>query len=129
MLVPVTALYGALNAILNIVLASRVSSARGTDKVSIGLGNSKALELAVRIHGNNAEFMPLGVLVLLIAELSGGASMWLHTAGGILLVSRVLHVIGMPRKAPNVFRFSGTAGTWLMIAVTSVWILVMRFAS
>ena len=47
----------------------------------------------MRAHGNNAEFMPLRVLMLLIAELSGGSSMWLHVLGGSLLITRVAHAI------------------------------------
>ncbi len=126
MLVPVTALYGALNAIFNIALAARIPSARGKHRVSMGTGESKELLTLVRAHGNNAEFMPLGVLMLLIAELSGGSSMWLHALGGSLLVTRVAHAIGMPMRATNGFRFVGTAGTWVMIVAASVYCLVLR---
>lgn len=130
MQVPVVALYGSLNAILNVYLANQVSTNRRKEKVSVGLGqNNKALELRVRIHANNAEFVPLALVMLLIAELAGGASMWLHVLGGTLLVARVFHMIGMPMKAPNFFRASGTALTWGMILATSVWLLAMRFAS
>ncbi len=54
----ITALYAALNAVLNIYLANRVSSVRGKTKVGLGTGGSSDLEVAVRIHGNNAEFVP-----------------------------------------------------------------------
>ena len=127
MTVPVTALYGGLNAIFNVVLANRVSTGRRSKRVSLGIGAEREMEILVRTHANNAEFMPIGVLMLLIAELMGGGSMWLHIAGGTLLVARVLHAIGLPRPAPNVFRVTGTAATWGMIAATSVWVLVMRF--
>lgn len=122
----VTALYGALNAFFNIYLANRVSSARGKEKVSIGHGESQPLLLAARIHANNAEFMPLGIVVLLLAELCGGTSFMLHTLGGSLLVGRIFHAVGMPMKAPNFFRFTGTALTWVMIAVTSGYLLWLR---
>ena len=122
----VTALYGSLNAIFNIFLANRVSTFRRSEKVSIGHGESKALELAARIHANNAEFVPLAIIMLLLAELCGGASLYLHIAGGLLLVSRIFHAIGMPRPAPNVFRFVGTGVTWIGIVALSVWILVLR---
>jgi len=122
----VTALYGSLNAIFNIFLANQVSTARRRDKVSIGHGESKSLELAARIHANNAEFVPLAIVMLLLAELCGGASLYLHIAGGLLLISRIFHAIGMPRPAPNVFRFVGTGVTWIGIVVISVWILILR---
>jgi uncharacterized membrane protein YecN with MAPEG domain len=122
----VTALYGALNAILNILLANRVSNFRRRDKVSMGTGESKALLVAVRTHANNAEFVPLAIVMLLLAELCGGASLWLHVAGGLLLVARIMHAIGMPRPAPNVFRFTGTAVTWVGIFVVACWVLWLR---
>ncbi len=122
----VTALYGSLNAILNIALANRVSNLRRRDKVGIGTGDSKDLELAVRIHANNAEFVPLAILMLLLAELCGGSSLWLHVAGGLLLTARLSHAFGMPRPAPNVFRFAGTAVTWTGIVAVSLWVLWLR---
>jgi uncharacterized protein len=122
----VTALYGALNALFNIYLANRVSTARRTEKVSIGHGESSALLLAARIHANNAEFVPLGIVVLLLAELCGGSSVMLHVLGGSLFVARVFHMIGMPRRAPNFFRVTGTGLTWGMIGVTSAYLLWLR---
>jgi uncharacterized membrane protein YecN with MAPEG domain len=41
----------------------------------MGLGESKALLIASRIHGNNAEFVPLAIVMMLIAELLGGGSL------------------------------------------------------
>ncbi len=122
----VTALYGSLNAILNIALAARVSRLRGTERVSLGTGESKALLVAVRTHANNAEFVPLGVVVLLLAELCGGSSLWLHVLGGSLFVSRLSHAVGMPLRAPNPFRFVGTGVTWLMILCGAGYVLWLR---
>jgi uncharacterized protein len=125
--VPVVALYGAINAFINIGLALRVSRVRGTEKVSLGHGESPAMLRAVRAHGNNAEFVPLALVMLLIAELMGGSSLWLHVLGGALTVARIAQPIGihMP-KAPNVPRFIGTAATWVMIIATAVYVLILR---
>jgi uncharacterized membrane protein YecN with MAPEG domain len=122
----VTALYGGLNALFNVFLANRVSTARRREKVAIGHGDSKELLLAARIHANNAEFVPLAIVMMLLVELCGGTSLALHLLGGSLLVGRVGHVIGMPLKAPNVFRFFGTGLTWGMISVASVYLLWLR---
>jgi uncharacterized protein len=122
----VTALYGALNAILNIYLANRVSTARRKADVHMGLGESPALLVASRTHGNNAEFVPLAIVMMLIAELLGGGSLYLHLYGGLLFAARLSHVIGMPRPAPNPFRFVGVALTWTAIVVISGWILYLR---
>ena len=122
----VTALYGSLNAIFNVLLASRVSTVRRKEHIGIGTGESKALLLANRIHANNAEFVPLAIVMLLLAELCGGASSWLHLAGGLIFVARLSHAFGMPRPAPNFFRVAGTALTWTSIVALALWVLWLR---
>lgn len=122
----ITALYAALNAVLNVALAMRVSNLRRRDKVSLGTGESNDLLVAVRTHANSAEFVPFALLMMLIAELCGGSEMWLHVYGGLLFVSRIAHVVGMPMKAPNVWRVLGNAVTWGAIVVASVWVVFLR---
>jgi uncharacterized membrane protein YecN with MAPEG domain len=122
----VTALYGALNAGLNIALAAQVVRHRGRTGTSIGDGSSKELALAVRIHANNAEFMPLALILMLLAELCNGSAFILHIAGGVLLLSRIAHVLGMPRPAPNALRSAGVTGTWGLIIALSGWLLLLR---
>jgi uncharacterized membrane protein YecN with MAPEG domain len=126
----VTALYGSLNAIFNIFLANRVSDSRRSNKVAIGVGSGdhqRDLEIRIRTHGNNAEFVPLAIVMLLLAELCGGASLMLHILGGTLLVARLAHAPGMAaKKTPNAPRFFGTAATWTMIVVTACYTLYLR---
>ena len=126
MSVKIVALYAASNALFNIFLASRVSSFRRSEKVSIGVGSSKPLEIAVRTHANNAEFVPLALVLILIAELMGGVAWGLHLAGGGLLLGRALHAFGMPKRAPNFWRVGGTALTWTVIGCTSLWLLLLH---
>ncbi len=123
----ITALYGALNAIFNIFLANNVSNVRRAHKVSLGDNDHPAMLVAIRAHGNNAEFVPLAIVVMLLLELCGADRVVLHIYGGLLLVARVLHWIGLPRKAPNFFRFTGVAATWAIIVFGSIYLLVLRF--
>ena len=122
----ITALYGALNAILNIYLANNVSTMRRKHGIGHGGSDSADFLIASRTHANNAEFVPLAIVMMLIAEMLGGQSVVLHVYGGLLLLSRVFHMIGMPRKAPNFFRFTGVALTWGLIAGVSGWVLYLR---
>ena len=50
MAVPVVALYGALNAFINVGLALAVSRVRGTQKVSLGHGDSSVVLKAMRAY-------------------------------------------------------------------------------
>ena len=121
-----TALYGALKAVFTIALAARVTAYRVREKVSLGTGKSDPLLVAVRTHGNAAEHVPLAIVMMLVVELCGAASTWLHVAGGAIFVARIAHAIGMPRPAPNPFRFLGTAITWTTIVLLSGWALWLR---
>ncbi len=120
--VPVVALYAPLNAFLNIGLASNVVRHRTRGEKD----TDKGLALAVRIHGNNAEFVPLALLMMLIAELCDGDSLRLHVAGGVLLLARVSHALGMPLKAPNAPRTLGVVATWGTILWLSIYCLQLR---
>lgn len=122
----ITALYGSLNAIFNIFLAMRVTLARRTHHVSLGHGDAPEMLVAVRAHSNNAEYVPLAIVLLLLAELCGGSPMVIHIAGGGLFLGRIAHWIGMPRKAPNVFRASGITLTWLAILGLAGYAIYLR---
>jgi uncharacterized protein len=122
----ITALYAALNAVLNIFLANRVSTARRKNNVGLGTGGSTEVEIAIRTHGNNAEFVPFALLLMLLVELCGGASAPLHVYGGLLFVARILHPIGLKRPGANPYRFAGTAITYLAIVAASAWLLWLR---
>lgn len=123
----ITALYGALNAIFNIFLANQVSNARKRHKVGLGQGEVPEMLVAIRAHGNNAEFVPLAIVMLLLAELCGGSPVLLHILGGSLLIARVAHWFGLPRPSPNAFRFSGVALTFGVILVSAGYVLYLRF--
>jgi uncharacterized protein len=124
----ITALYGALNAVFNILLALRITRLRGKHKVSIGMGEVDELTVAIRVHANNAEYLPLALVLMLIAELCGGSSAWIHSIGGTLLIARVNHAIGLPRPAPNFFRWTGTALTFAAILGTAGYLMYLRFS-
>jgi uncharacterized membrane protein YecN with MAPEG domain len=87
MAVPVTALYGALNALLTLALGLNISRLRNKYQLFRGDGGHADLAGAVRAHGNNIEHVPLILILLLTAELSGGASIVLHIFGGAVRVA------------------------------------------
>jgi uncharacterized membrane protein YecN with MAPEG domain len=123
----ITALYGALNAIFNIFLANNVSTKRRVHKVGLGEGSDPSMLVAIRAHANNAEFVPLAIVIMLLLEMCGADRVVLHIYGGVLLAARIAHWIGLPRKSPNVFRFSGVAATWVLIVGGAAYLLFLRF--
>jgi len=123
--VTITSLYASLAALLFVALAALVVRARWKYRTGLGVGTDPAMERAVRVHANFVEYVPLALLLLLLAELGGARSGLLHTCGGVLLVSRVLHAYGLSQTSGRSFgRFWGTAGTWVVVvtlAVTLLW--------
>jgi uncharacterized membrane protein YecN with MAPEG domain len=119
--VPVTALYAALCALLVLALAARVIVLRWSTKTGIGDGGDRRLARAIRVHGNATEYVPIALLLLLVAELSGADRALLHGCGGALVAARVAHAIGLERSAgTSVGRFLGTTVTFGVIAVLAV---------
>ena len=73
----------------------------------LGTGGDRALERAVRVHANFAEFVPVFLLALLAAELCGAAPWALHAAGAAMLAGRAMHAAGMSREPDIVVLRSG----------------------
>jgi uncharacterized membrane protein YecN with MAPEG domain len=122
--VPVTSLYAALLALLVVALAFRVGVARRARRIGHGDGGSESLQRRIRAHGNAVEYIPLGLLLLLLLELAGYAAPTLHVLGGLLLVARVAHALGLSKSlgvTPG--RFFGILATWLMLTLAAVLLL------
>jgi hypothetical protein len=123
--IPVTLLYGGLNALFVTLLGANVSRLRGT---AIGVTTPLPPEMVrpVRAHGNAAEWVPLGLLLLLALELSGSAGpIPLHLLGGFLFLARVLHAVGVYQRNP--LSVAGAALTYLLMLVMSVWAIALHF--
>ncbi len=113
---PITALYAALLALWFIFLSLRVVMYRRSARIGIGTGEDRELARRVRVHGNAAEYLPLGLLLMLLLELNAALGWLVHAAGIALLLGRVAHFIGLGRSAGTSWgRFAGTGLTWLAV--------------
>lgn len=116
MAVPITALYAGIGALLLIALAALVVRRRRRYRVGLGHGGEIALERAIRAHGNAAEYVPLALVLLLVAELNGAAPALLHACGATLMAARLAHAWGLARHSGvSSGRTLGVAGTWGVI--------------
>lgn len=110
----ITALYALVLALIGSYLAFRAGGRRGATGISIWYGDDTQLALEMRRHANFVEFVPLALILMAIVELNGIAPWVLHTAGGILVVSRVLHPIGLHAdEISSPLRGVGAGGTLL----------------
>ena len=95
----ITGLYASLLGLLFVGLAFNIIRLRLRFKVGIGDGGNEALEKAIRVHGNFAEYIPMALIMLGIYEINGANPMWLHILGAILFIGRVLHAIGLSKTS------------------------------
>lgn len=125
---PITALYAGLLAVLIIALSARITRLRWHHQVGIGDGGHRDLARAIRVHANSVEYVPLGLVLMLIAELNGFSAWLLHVAGSALFLGRVLHAAGLGRSVGTTpERMIGTTLTWLVIGGLGVTLLVSAF--
>ena len=121
-----TLLYGGLNALLVTALGLNVSRIRIATRTPAGQPQPKELTLPVRAHGNAAEWVPLGLVLLLALELAGAGSRFtLHLAGGSFFLARVLHALGFYTRAR--LRVAGATLNYLVLTAMGVWALALRF--
>lgn len=121
----ITPIYIALLALLFLWLSVRVIDVRRSHKISLGDGGHSAMERRIRAQGNCAEYAPIGLLILLAAELQGSPAWAVHGLGLMLLVGRILHGVALTRETPWAMgRMSGMILTLIMLVLGPVLLLV-----
>ena len=128
--VPITAFYASLLAIAQIYFAALVIKERLSASVSLGEGNvdeDPMLQRATRVFGNFTEYVPIALILLLIAELNSVHPYILHGCAVLLLFGRTIHAYGLRHHVgPSWQRTAGMLGTFacmVSLAVVNVWML------
>jgi uncharacterized protein len=124
-----TPLWAALLALLYVVLAAQVIRARYRTRTALGDGDDPGLARAIRAHANFAEYVPLILVLLVLAELQGARPWLLHLLGAMLLIGRAVHAYGISQVDEVLPRRSiGVALTLvvLMTAAASNLVLLVR---
>jgi len=68
---------------------------RMQQKIFAGDKGDPVMANAIRVHANFAEYVPLALILILLAEMQGAPALALHLLGGGLVLSRVMHALGM----------------------------------
>ena len=116
----VAGVYIAVNIILLVYLALRVVGNRRRGSISIGDGGDERLTLAIRVHGNASENMPIAMIGLAaMVHLQAGALL-IHICGGAFTAGRLMHAFGLSNGV--LFgRQLGMLLTWLsMLAIAGI---------
>ncbi|QAU46103.1 glutathione S-transferase [Bradyrhizobium guangzhouense] len=101
----ITANYLAILALIYVALALQVIRLRRSSKAPFSDGGNENLRSAIRAHGNFMEYVPIIALMVALLEMSGASPLRIHLLMGALLLSRLLHPLGM-YATPGSLRFT-----------------------
>ncbi len=104
----ITALFASILGIFLMILSFRVISLRGSPVAKLinkknRVVSEETLQRAIRGHGNLTEYVPLFLILMLIAEFNQTAQQELIAAGIIFTVGRLMHGIVFAFLQPNMF--------------------------
>lgn len=123
---PITALYAAILTVIAFGLGQHVIMTRAKTSITLGdRGDDRLLE-ASRRQMNFVENVPLTLILLALAEAGGGAPLYLHIAGVVLVAARLLHPFGISiTRAGHPLRIGGAVAT-NMVQLGLIVLLVMQ---
>jgi len=118
-------LYASLLALLFVALSVRTLRLRRSLKIAIGDSGNTTMLRAMRVHSNFAEYVPLSLMLIFIAESQAAHPYLIHALGLALLIGRVSHAYGVSQSKENyAFRVFGMAMTLTTIITCSAYLLV-----
>ncbi len=114
----ITAFYLAILALIYAVLALQVARLRRDNLVLFGDADNGRLRIAIRVHANFIEYVPIITLLVALLEMAGMPPARVHLLMGGLLLARLLHPMGMSAR-PGTWQFNAgrVGGILLTIAV------------
>ncbi|QOZ44222.1 glutathione S-transferase [Bradyrhizobium sp. CCBAU 53340] len=101
----ITANYLAILALIYAALALQVVRLRRSSQAPFSDGGNENLRSAIRAHGNFMEYVPIIALMVALLEMSGASPLRIHLLMGALVLSRLLHPLGM-YATPGSLRFT-----------------------
>lgn len=125
--VHIPALYASILALMFVGLSVRTLSTRRRLKIAIGDAGNPVMLRAMRVHSNFTEYVPLGLLMILLTAGSGANPMLVHFLGLTLLAGRVSHAYGVSQSRENYrFRVVGMALTFTSLITSSLYLLLSQ---
>ncbi|MEO0495904.1 MAG: MAPEG family protein [Pseudomonadota bacterium] len=124
-----TLTYAAMIAILMAVLSTMTAMTRGKTGIALGDGGNSTMALSIRRFGNLSEYAAMAIVMLLLMELAGVNSFWLHAYGVSLVLLRLLHPFILfdtmeASSAMKAGRFIAGAGTAALLIASAVGLLL-----
>jgi hypothetical protein len=121
-MLPITSFFAGLFTLYFVRLAFNVIRLRQLNKVALGDGGFNDLEGAIRAHGNFAEYVPLGLILLGLFESQGFHPVFAAVLGGLFASGRFIHALALG-QANLRLRVRGmmlTFGTLIALAILNI---------
>ena len=116
----------ALLAFLFISLSLRVIKLRRSRRVAIGSGGDAAVERAMRVHANFAEYVPFALVLLILCAMRGLPDLLLAALCVVLVLSRAVHAYGVSQDKEDFrLRVAGMMATFGVIGTSALALLVL----
>lgn len=133
MYLPITTIVTAILAVLFVVLSLKVIGRRRAAKVSLGDGGDDQLERRIRAQGNLAEYAPIGLLLILVAEAQSANQYLLGLAAIAFVIGRLLHGYALSYRdkavRPRILGMQLTLFSILGLAALNLWNLAVSHYS
>ena len=121
---PITLFFAAILILLSVPMAVAVGLRRAKTGILLLDGGDEDLLKRMRAHGNFIEYVPLALIGLAGAELSGLPSWLLVGCGVVLLAGRLIHYAALRGSAAGAGRTLGAGLTSLVLVVLAAGILL-----
>ena len=94
---------------------------RRRHQIAFGDAGNVEMTTAARAFGNASEYIPAGLVALVLLALVGAPALLVHAVGATLVVGRVIHALGLVfQKGPSLGRVLGMLLTWIALLVGAV---------
>ena len=125
-MITITPIYAGLLAVLFFWLSLRVSLIRMKGPAPDDAAKDR-LRRAVRAQGNASEYIPLGLIMLLVLEFQGAPLWLLHVFGLALLIGRVGHFVSFNLASARLLTQASIVLTYAMICFSGLFALYYAF--
>jgi len=129
-ILPITLTIAGAAALVNIWLMIRVGQVRTSEEVSVGDGGNDKVIRRMRAHANFGESTPLVLILLGLVEMSSGAGVspfWLWAVGGLFILGRIAHGLGMDDGGLAKGRFIGTIVSMLTLLGLAIYAITIPY--
>jgi uncharacterized membrane protein YecN with MAPEG domain len=98
----ITPLYAAFLGILFTALSVRTLRLRRKLRIRLGDDGHPEMLRAIRVHANFAEYVPLCLGLIFLAEVQSAPGLLIHTLGSALIVARLIHAYGVSQAEEKI---------------------------